>query len=197
MASALDSLNKVQYVEQDFGTAVDGVTSFIQTNYPDEFNDYVNANLGQALIDIVAYAKQNLFWYLNRKVTDLYFPTSISPNAISKLARNLGYKAAGASASEATITVSLDDGPYTFPVLINEGFQFQGPNATIWEYTGTVPVTYAPSETSKTFVVKEGESKTANFVSNGEANQVFSLVGVDENKFVEDGSVQVLIDGVP
>lgn len=197
MASALDSLNKVQYVEQDFSTAVDGVTNFIQTNYPDEYNDYVNANLGQALIDIVAYAKQNLFWYLNRKVTDLYFPTSISPNAISKLARNLGYKAAGASASEATLVVSLDDGPYTFPVTISKGFQFSGPNNTVWEYTGVVDIVYAPGETSKTFVVKEGESKVANFVSTGEANQVFSLVGIDENKFVEDRSVEVLVDGVP
>lgn len=196
MASALDTLNKVLYVEQDFSSAVDGVTSFIQTEYPNEFNDYVNSNLGQALIDIVAYAQQNLFWYLNRRVTDLYFPTAITPNSITKIARALGYKPSGAAASEATLVVTLEEGPYTFPVVINKGFQFAGPNATVWEYQGDVPIIYAPGDTQKTVVVTEGETKISTFVSNGQANQVYSLVGLDENKFVHDGAVVVKIDGV-
>lgn len=196
MASALDTLNKVQYVEQDFGTAVTGVQEFIQTNYPTEFNDYVNANLGQALIDIVAYAKQNLFWYLNRKVTDLYFPTAITPNNISKIARNLGYKSSGASAAIVDLQVTLEDGPYTFPVVINNGFQFRGPNETVWEYVGAVPIIWAPGELTKTVPVAEGETKTSTFVSNGEANQLYRLLGLGDNRFVEDLTVVVKVDGV-
>ena len=193
---AIEKLNKVLYTEQDFTSAVNGVKGYLQTNYPTEFNDYVNSNLGQALIDIIAYAHQNLSWYLNRKVTDLYFPTAVTPNSISKLARMLGYKAQGASPSIAGLSVTLTDGPYSFPVQITKGFQFQGPNALIFEYRQNTPVTFAPGDTVHALDVEQGYTVINNFVSNGENNQVFRLVSVPEGKFVSVSSFEVRVDGV-
>lgn len=193
---ALADLNKVLYVDADFNTAVDNIQSFLDTEYPDEFNDYVNANIGQALIDIIAYAEQNLMWYLNRKVTDLYMSTAVTPNAVSKIARNLGYKPASATYSEVPITMTLKKGPYNFAVTINKGQQFRGPNGTTWEYRGDSPIVFAPGDTTKTFTVGEGTTVTSTFVSTGINNQVFSLRAVPTTKFVASAGFTVLVNGV-
>lgn len=189
-------LNKVNYVDQDFSTAVTKIRQFLNTNFPDEFNDYINSNLGVALIEIIAYAEQNLLWYMNRKVTDLYFPTAKTPNSVSKIARMLGYKSQGATAAEVAVSITLTDGPYTFPVQINSGFQFQGPNNQIWEYRGDVPIVFAPGETAKSnIVLSQGETVVNSFVSTGLNNQFFELLSVPQGKFVESASVTVTVDG--
>lgn len=191
-----DELNKVLYVDQDFGTAVAAIQNFLNAEFPDEYNDYVGANIGQALIEIIAYAEQNLAWYLNRKVTDLYFPTAKTPNAVAKIARMLGYKPKTATYAETPVTVVLKKGPYTFPVTINSGFKLRGPNRTVWEYRGDVAVVFQPGETSKTFTASQGESLTASFVSKFTTNQIFELRGIAAGKFVAGSSFQVFVDGV-
>lgn len=193
---AVADLNKVLYVDQDFSTAVGRIQEFLQTYYPNEYTDYINSNFGQALIDIIAYPEQSLMWYLNRRVSDLYFPTALTPSAISKIARTLGYKSKGASSAEVSVTVSLTEGPYSFPVTIQKGFQFNGPNGTIWEYRGNVPVIYAPGETVKTFNLSQGFTVTNNFVSSGDNNQIFQLRSVSAGKYVDATSVVVTVNTI-
>jgi len=190
-------LNKVNYVDQDFATAVSQIRNFLDTNFPDEFNDYVASSLGVALIEIIAYAEQNLLWYLNRKINDLYFPTAITPRSISKIARMLGYKSIPATSAKALLDITLSAGPYTFPVQISQGFQFQGPNNQVWEFRGSVPLTISPGDTLVSGVeVTQGETVTSNFVSDGSNGQFFELLAVPEGKFVEGESVIVKVDGV-
>jgi len=197
MAIASVDLNKISFVDQDFSTATTAIRNFLNDNYPEEFNDYVNSNLGVALIDIIAFAEQNLLWYLNRKITDLYFPTAVTPNAVSKLARLLGYKSAGATTAKTTVSITLPDGPFSFPVTINNGFQFVGPNNTKWEYRNEVPVVFDPGESLVSgIVLAQGETVVNNFVSDGENNQFFELLSVPVGKFVEAESVVVKVDGV-
>lgn len=191
-----DDLNKVLYVDQDFSTAVAAIQNFLSTEFPDEYNDYVGANIGEALIEIVAYAEQTLSWYLNRKVTELYFPTAKTPNAVSKIARMLGYKPKTATFAEAAVTLRLKKGPYTFPVTINRGFKLRGPSRTVWEYRSDVAVVFQPGETVKTVTASEGETFTVNFVSTGATNQVFALRGVATGQFVAGSDFRVLVDGV-
>lgn len=189
-------LNKVQFLQQDFQTTVEGLKTFLRDNYRSEYNDYISASMGMALVDIIAYGQQNLAWYLNRRITDLYFPTAKSPNAIAKIARMLGYKALGATGSIATLIVQLEEGPYTFPVKIVAPFAFQGPNSLQFEYRGSVPIVFAPGETEKTIDVYEGQTVTESFISNGETNQVFELLRVPSGKYVGRDSIKVFIDGV-
>ena len=190
------NLNKINYVDQDFSTAMAEVRNFLSTNYPDEYNDYLAANLGTAFIDIISYAEQNMFWYINRKITDLYFPTAVTPRAISKLARMLGYKSRGAVSAECSVSLTFPDAPFTFPVQINKGFQWQGPNNTVWEYRGAVTLILQPGQTSIAAVtLSQGETTVNNFISNGNANQFFELLAVPQGKFVERDSVVILVDG--
>lgn len=194
-ASGTESvINKVQYVEQDFSTYVDSIREFIRVNYPKDFNDYVNSQMGMALVDIIAYASHSLAWYLNRRTTDLYFPTAISPNAVAKISRMLGYKPRGAVASVATITVTLTAGPYSFPVRITKGFQFKGPNNLLFEYRGDESITFVPGETVKSFDVREGRSITENYISTGDVNQIFTMKNVPTGMYVADNDVSVKVN---
>jgi hypothetical protein len=187
-------INRVQYIGQDFDTIRQEILTYLQSKYPDDYNDYVASNLGTALIDQLAWTMQGLSWYLNRKTSDHYFPTASTPNSISKVARWLGYKPGGAEAARVSLTVALQDGPYTFPVRIPRFFQFKGPNRLVFEYRGVNPIVYSPGETTKTFDVYEGSTQFKTFVSTGDLNQTFNLLGVPVDKYVEDGSVAVTID---
>jgi hypothetical protein len=193
--AGVSTLNRVRYVNQDFDSLTSDVTQFIRKYFAADYNDYISSSMGMALVDIVSYAKQNLFWYLNRKVTDFYFPTAKSPTNISILGRTLGYKAQGASPAIVPITVTLSDGPYSFPVTIQAPFAFEGPNGLQFEYRGTVDIVYAPGEVTKTFDVREGETRTDSFISDGTNNQVFKILGLDSDEYIEDGSVKVLVNG--
>jgi len=195
-AIGVTELNKVMYSNQDFVTNVEELKEFIRKNYPDEYNDYVNSSLGMALIDIIAYTGQNLSWYMNRKVTDLYFPTARTPNSISKIARNLGYKPAGARSAQVNLGITLKNGPYTFPIKIERPFAFKAPNGLQFEYRNPVAVTFLVGETYKSFDVNEGQSVVDNFVANGETNQIFYLRRVTSDKYIEEGSIVVKINGV-
>lgn len=192
--SGVCDINRVVFAGQDFQTFRQENLDFLEENHPDVFNDAVDNDIGIALIESNAFSSQSIAFYVNRRVTDLYLPTAVSPTNVSKLARFLGYKPAGASSSVAALTVELTDGPYAFPVLINQGFKFDGPNQTVWEYRGEVPVTYDAGETVQTVEVSEGESSTAVFVSDGSGNQIFSLTAVADGKFLAEGSVQVVIN---
>lgn len=187
-------INRVQYIGQDFDTIRQEVLTYLQSKYPDEYNDYVASNLGTALIEQLAWSLQGLSWYLNRKTSDHFFPTATTPKSISKVARWLGYKPRGAEAARVSITVTLAEGPYSFPVRINKLFQFKGPNRLVFEYRGVNPVVFSPGETTKTFDVYEGTTQFKTFVSTGDLNQTFNLLGVPAEKFIEDGSVAVTIN---
>ena len=188
-------LNKVQYSNQDFQTNVESIKEFVRVNYPEDYNDFQNSSVGMALIDINAYMASNLSWYLNRKMTDLYFPTAKSPSPVAKTARMLGYKARGAYSSQANILVTLKNGPYGSPITIEKPFAFKGPNGLQFEYRNTTPVTFNAGEVTKSFDVMEGISTVDNFVSNGTGSQIFRLVKIPEGSFVEEGSIVVKVNG--
>jgi hypothetical protein len=193
--TGVTELNKVQYSNEDFQTNVENIKEFLLANYPEEYNDYVNSSMGMALIDIIAYSGQNLAWYLNRKVTDLYFPTARTANSISKISRMLGYKPVGAYASQVTLSLGLKNGPYTFPVKIQKPFAFKGPNGLQFEYRNSIPIVYAPGELTKTFDVNEGQTVVENFIATGQTNQIFNLLKVPVGKYVEEGSVSIKVGG--
>jgi len=195
-SQGVTELNKIQYVQQDFQTIVEGIIQFIKNNFPEELTDYQASNMAMALIDINAWVSQNLAWYLNRKVTDLYFPTAKTPNSISKLSRLLGYKARGASASIASLRVTLEDGPYAFAISVPVSFGFEGPRGLTFEYRGSTPIVFLPGEVVKSFDVYEGKTVTETYISNGATNQVFDLLQVGEDEFVEGGSIKIVIDGM-
>jgi hypothetical protein len=194
MASGVQELNRVVFSGQDFATFSNETQDFFNTNYPDVYSDFVQNSMGTALLDIISFASMSLGFYINRRVTDLYLPTAVSPTNVSKLARLLAYKPQPASASSVPLNLTLTKGPYTFPVVIKKGFKFSGPNRSIWEFRDIADAVFEPGELTKKIDVYEGQTYTNVFVSDGKNNQTFSLTNVPSTKFLEGGSVVVVIN---
>lgn len=190
------SINKTKYSGQDFLTYLDEIRNRIQTEYGSDFNDFALSGLGQMLIDYVAFALDNLSFYLDRRASEAYLDTALTRTAVSRLTRQIGYKMRGAVPSSVGLSVAVKN-PVAYSVTLPVGFQFNGPGDLVFEVASEV--TFAPSEQGadkpKTVTCFEGETLTESFVSDGTPNQVFELRKVPTGKWVSSGSVKVRVDG--
>lgn len=193
MASVVDALTRVRYVGQDFQTYENELKEFLQLKFPQEFTDTINTNMGLALIQMLAYSSMGLAFYMNRRTTDLYMPVAQSPTSIAHIARMLNYTIEGSSVSSVDLTVTLKKGPYLFPVYIEKGFQFKGPNGLKFEFRDPQPIIFNPGELTKDITVYEGTTKESVFISDGSENQRFKIIGIPAGKSIVGASVEVTV----
>jgi hypothetical protein len=191
----VDELNRVSYVAEDFATYRSEADSFYKNNYPADFNDLIATNLGNALMDQLAFAMQSLSFMVNRRASELFLDTARLNRSITKLARMLGYTISPASPSTADLTITFTGAPFLVPISIPSGFQFQGPGDIVYEYANENPAVLLAGQTTLTIPVREGRSKTVTFVSDGTENQQFSLLGIPAGQYLYSDSFTVGVDG--
>ena len=190
-----DVVNRVQFISEDFDTYRSEADQFFQDNYPQAFNNLIATDLGNALMDQLAFAMQALAFTTNRRASELFLQTARLTSSIVKLARMLGYPIAPASPSTCQLNIFLTNAPYSFPVTIPTGFQFQGPGSVIYEYNGTSDYIIAPSGVSGTFPISEGQTSQVSFISNGTQNQQFNILGIPAGQFIYSDKMSLSVDG--
>jgi hypothetical protein len=195
----MTTLNRALYSGLDFDTIGDDLRAQLQVKYAADFNDFAIASLGIMLLDLTAFGLDALSFYLDRRATDTYLVTARTRKSVSRASRQLGYKMGGAVASSVDLEVNTET-TYAFNVTIPEGFQFDGPDGLIFEAAESV--TFTPAEQGATLAPKiipafEGETISESFVSDGSSSQVFELRLVPTDKFVVEGTVSALVDGLP
>lgn len=179
---ATNTLTRVRYAGLDFDTHEDEILARLQVKFASVFNDFAVSSLGIMLVDIFSFGLDTLSFYLDRRATDNFMVTTRTRASAARLARQLGYRPGPASASSVDMNVSLGRA-YAFPITVPVGFQFQGPNGLIFEAQESV--TFSVNDTSvKTLTASEGETLTATFFSNAEANQVFDIGNVPSGQFI-------------
>lgn len=191
----VSTLNRVKYSALDFSTAVDDLRSRLQVRFASDFNDFALSSLGIMLVDIVAYGLDSLSFYIDRRATDLYLETARTRKAVARLTRQLGYKMRGAVASSVDLNVAILT-PQVFSIPVPKGFQFQGPNSTIFE--AAQEVIFSPGSDATDILIipcYEGQTLIETFVSDGSVNQVFELRKVPDSSFVVAGTVKVKVNG--
>lgn len=193
--SVSDQINRVKFISEDFSTYRSEADSFYQTYYPTEFNNLIATDIGNALMDQLAFAQQAISFMVNRKSSELFLATARLNKSIVKLARMLGYPIRPAAPASTDVVITLTNGPYLYPVPITIGFQFQGPGDIIYEYRSSIDYTVAPGITVFTIPVKEGTTKSISFISDGSASQQFSLFGVTDGMYMYAEDFSVVIDG--
>jgi hypothetical protein len=151
-----NEINRVQFIAEDFQTYRDEADLYFKANYQNDFNNLIATDLGNALMDQSAFAMQSLAFMLNRRSSELFLSTARLTSSITKLARMLGYPIQPAAPATTSLTVTLTNGPYLFPVTIQSGFQFKGPGSIIYEYQSTIDYVIPPGVTTATFPIKEG-----------------------------------------
>lgn len=191
-----DEINKVKFISEDFATYRTEAENFYKNNYPESFNSLLNTDIGNALMDQLAFAMGALSFTINRRASELFLSTAKLNKSITKLARMLGYPINPASPAIIDLTINFPDAPYAFPVSFSRGFQFQGPGDIVYEYRNDVDAILNAGETNLELPVKEGRSSRLTFVSNGEPNQEFSIRGIPEDEFLYSDSMILTVDGI-
>jgi len=134
-----------------------------------------DGNPGIQFVAIGVNLANNLAWYQDQRATDGYFSTAILRSSTDKWNQYIGYKPKAATPCSITLDMEISSSPSVlgFSVPIPKGFRLYGTNDTIFELLSEVK--YVGSDIQKSLTFVEGETVTDTFVSNNEANQIFSL----------------------
>jgi hypothetical protein len=191
-----DELNRVQFIAEDFATYRSEANNFYATYYPQDFNNLIATDLGNALMDQLAFAMQSLSFMINRRASELFLATARLNSSVVKIAQMLGYPIAPAKPANTTLTITFPGAPFATPISIPTGFQFQGPGSVIYEYANSVPAVLAVGQNSITIPIREGTTQQVSFSSDGTANQTFNIYGVLSTNYLYSDQLQVTVDGV-
>jgi hypothetical protein len=77
----------------DFDSLRTALINHVQTNYPEDFNDFINSSEYVALIDLISYLGQNLAFRSDLNLRETFLETAEVRGNVLNIARQLGYKA--------------------------------------------------------------------------------------------------------
>lgn len=86
------AFTQINFSSYDFNTIRTSMVSYIRTNYPEDFNDFINSSEFISLIDLLAYTGQLLAFRMDLDSRENYLDTAERRESILKLAKMLSYK---------------------------------------------------------------------------------------------------------
>lgn len=187
-------VNRAQYVSEDFSTYRAEADEFFRSNYPEAYNNLIATDIGNALMDQLAYAMQSLAFMVNRKASELYLDTARLNSSITKIAKMLGYQISTAHPSSCDATITLSQS-WPFEIQIPIGFQFKATGDIVYEYRGDNPFIIPSGTTTFTIPLKEGKTKRLVFTSDGTENQQFSIYGIPSGEYMYSDDLVMTVNG--
>lgn len=185
--------DRVRYTARDFDTLVDDLLFRLKEKYGDTYNDFAATSTGMMLVDLIAFALDQLSFYEDRRAAEAFLATARHRTSVSKLTRQIGYRMSPAASATKSLTVS----PTTaipFEVTLPAGFKFSGPGGLVFEASQNT--VWAANDVTPTAVpVTEGASKRVSGTSDGSKNQEIRLPAAGDPKYLIDGTVRVFVDG--
>ena len=88
------SFRNADFKSYDFETLRRTMISYLQENYPEEFNDYIDSSEYIALIDVIAYLGQNLSFRIDLNARENFLETAQRRDSILRLAQLISYNPA-------------------------------------------------------------------------------------------------------
>lgn len=86
------TFKNAEFASYDFDTLRNAMIQYLQANYPEEFNDYIQSSEFVALIDLVAYVGQNLSFRMDLNARENILDTAEKRESVLRIARMLSYK---------------------------------------------------------------------------------------------------------
>jgi len=87
------SYRNADFKSYDFETLRRTMIAYLQENYPEDFNDYIDSSEYIALIDLIAYLGQNLSFRIDLNARENFLETAERRDSILRLARLISYNA--------------------------------------------------------------------------------------------------------
>lgn len=88
---AYDAYSQIDFQAYDFDTIRLALVEYIQTNFPENFNDYLESSEFIAIIELLAYLSQSLAFRMDVNTRENFLETAERKDSVFKLARMLGY----------------------------------------------------------------------------------------------------------
>jgi len=87
------AFQQADFKSYDFETLRRTMVAYLQENYPDDFNDFVESSEYVALIDLIAYIAQALSFRVDLNARENFLETASRRDSILRLARLINYNA--------------------------------------------------------------------------------------------------------
>ena len=190
----LKPLNEVKYAARDYPSIFDSLLRRLKIEYSTVYNDYATTSQGIMLIELMAYAMDAVQWYIDRRASDCFLDTARTNAAIARLVKQIGYKMGAAGAASTTLTMTFPQGT-TGSFKIPAAWQFNGPDGLLFETYAEYdqPVALSPGAVIQ-IPVRQGETRTVRYTSDGSKNQQFRLASIPDDRFLGGGTVRMWAD---
>ena len=121
----------------DFTSIRDAMVAYIRSNYPEDFNDWIESSEFVALIDLLAYLGQSIAFRVDINARENFLETARRRESVLRLARSLSYNAtrnypARGLAKITEIRTTHDVYDSTGKNLNNIAIKWDDPNNTDW-----------------------------------------------------------------
>jgi hypothetical protein len=188
-------LNEVKYAARDFVSIADDLLRRLKIEYEEVYNDYATTDQGIMLRDLCAWAYAALTWYLDRTASDCFLATARTRAAVERLVEQIGYKMSPAAAGSTPVTLTFPNGS-PGPFEMKSRWRYQSTSGYPYESYAkfTQPTALSPGDQIEVGV-RQGETRTLTYTSNGSKNQTYRLTSVSEDRFLGANNVEVWVDG--
>lgn len=88
---AYQAYSQVDFQAYDFETMRTAMVEYIKTNFPENFNDYIESSEFIAIIELLAYLAQSISFRMDVNTRENFLETAERKDSVYKLARQLGY----------------------------------------------------------------------------------------------------------
>ena len=86
------TFSQADFTAYDYDSIRDSMLNYIQTNYPEDFNDYIQSSEFIAIIDLLAYLGQSLAFRTDLNARENFFDTAERRESILRLAKLVNYQ---------------------------------------------------------------------------------------------------------
>lgn len=198
------SLRKIDYSALDFSTARRSIIEYIQTYYPDQFNDFVASNGIMMLAEIVAATVAKLALRSDLQANEAFLPTATTEEAVVNHLALINQKFKRQTPATVDVEISLNT-PLISDMVIEAGQTLEtvGPDNDpviyeIFRAPGdyTSPITIPAGKRAVIAYGLEGETVSpVTLTSTGGANQVYvitddNILSAPVSLRVNDGDIE-------
>jgi hypothetical protein len=88
---AYKAYTNISYQAYDYDTIRAALVEYVRTNFPENFNDYIESSEFIAIIELLAYLSQSLAFRMDINTRENFLETAERRDSVFKLARMLGY----------------------------------------------------------------------------------------------------------
>lgn len=85
------AFSQINFNAYDFNSIREAMVDYIQTNYPEQFNDWINSSEFVSLLDLLAYLGQSLAFRMDLNTRENFIDIARREESVLRLARFLSY----------------------------------------------------------------------------------------------------------